>query len=130
MTNIQPVHTLHTGYCIVPVCGGAKHDEATWREDWGDEETQTDINRPTLLGKCVLVYIKKAAGSGAVQQDPLGTVLAHQAGVLLHLGLVAGAFAFAGVGSVGHDGPSVQHQGSAHVLQHPGVFWIDTGEIH
>lgn len=46
-------------------------------------------------------------GLGAVQQDPLGTILADQAGVLLHLHLVAGALAFAGVGCVGHDGPPV-----------------------
>lgn len=65
-----------------------------------------------IAGKCVFTYTKKvqwcdAVCSGAVQQNPFSTVLADQAGVLLHLRLVGGAFAFVGVGRIGHDGPSV-----------------------
>lgn len=79
------------------------------------EKTQTYINRDrqtAVAGKCLFTYIKKvqwchAVCLCAVEQDPFSTVLANQAGVLLHLRLVAGAFAFAGVGCIGHDGPSV-----------------------
>lgn len=60
---------------------------------------------------------------GAVEQDPFGALLADQAGVLLHLGLVARALALAAVGGVGHDGTPVEHQSPAHVLQHASVPW-------
>lgn len=63
----------------------------------------------------------------AVQQDPLGALLANQAGVLLHLRLVAGAFALAAVDRVGHDGPPVEHQSAAHILQHARVPWTQAG---
>lgn len=55
------------------------------------------------------VYIKRCSGVrlGAVEQDPFSALLADQAGVLLHLSLVAGALALAAVGSVGHDGAPV-----------------------
>lgn len=65
--------------------------------------------------------------SGAAEQDPFSAVLADQPAVLLHLRLVAGAFAFAGVGRIGHDGPSVQDQGPAHVLQRPSISWTQVG---
>lgn len=67
---------------------------------------------------------------GAAEQDPFGAVLADQPGVLLHLRLVAGAFAFAGVGCVGHDGPSVQDEGPAQVLQRPSISWTQAGRHH
>lgn len=60
---------------------------------------------------------------GAVQQDPFSALLAHQAAVLLHLHLVAGGSAPAAVGGVGHDGPPVEHQRPAHVLQHASIPW-------
>lgn len=78
-----------------------------------DIKGHTDIQKQTdIAGRCVFRYIKKvqwcdAVCLGAVQQDPFGAVLANQAGVLLHLRLVAGTFAFVGVGCKGHDGPSV-----------------------
>lgn len=60
---------------------------------------------------------------GAVEQDPLSTVLANQAGVLPHLLFIAAAFTLAGVDGVGHEASFVQHQSSAQILQHVSVSW-------
>lgn len=103
------------GYCIVPACVelsmvrlSGEAAESTFTDS---EETQTYRKRHRLLESvCLLcVYYKgvMVCMLGAVEQNPLSTVLTNQAGVLLHLCLVAGAFALAGVGCIGHDGPSV-----------------------
>lgn len=92
---------------MVRLQGQQKALSQTVRETHRHRETEIDIAE-----RCVFTFIKKvqwcdAVCLGAVQQDPFSTVLANQAAVLLHLGLVAGALAFAGVGSIGHDGTSV-----------------------
>ena len=114
------IHTVESDWLLhrSSLCR-AKRGETTGRRSrkhfhrqWGDTQTHGNKNRHTLLGSEYFAYVKNlqwcdAVCLGAVEQNPFSALLANQGGVLLHLRLVARALAFAGVGCVGHDGPSV-----------------------
>lgn len=111
------------------MCRG-KQDQATKRKHRAFSETDKRHNdRKTdrfHWEVCISPTLKICSDMitsclGAVEQDPFSAVLANQAGVLLHFLLITGALTFAAVDCIGHDSPPVQHQSSAHILQHPSI---------